>query len=243
MFGLSDQVGGDELRIAVIGKDDGFGGAASMSMAQSALTRRLAAVTKRLPGAEDFIDARNRTRAVSESGNGLRATDARDFYAQTLGGSEKRGPGLRADDNDFAHARFLRGHDGHQQCGNEREAAAGKIAADRVDGADALTCTHARLNFDVPFKRLLLFCHGANVARGVIDGREKIRGDFALRFFQFDAGYPDIFRAERHTIEALGVAKSEASPRRRTSSTMREAARLFVKLGADNGIMKALYRA
>ena len=41
----------------------------------------------------------------------------------------------------------------------------------------------------------------------MIDGGEKIRGDFALRFFQFGARDPDIFRVERQAIEALGIGK------------------------------------
>ena len=41
----------------------------------------------------------------------------------------------------------------------------------------------------------------------MIDGGEEIRGDFALRFFQLCARDPDIFRAERQAIEALGVSK------------------------------------
>ncbi len=89
MLGLSDQVGGDELRIAVIGEDDGFGGAGEHVDGAIGADQALGGGDEAIAGAEDFIDARNRTRAVSESGNGLRAADARDFFhAQTLGGSQ-----------------------------------------------------------------------------------------------------------------------------------------------------------
>ena len=140
-----------------IGEHDGFGGAGEHVDGAIGADEPLGGGDEAIAGAENFVDARNRTRAVGERGDGLRAADAGDgAHAQALGGGEKRGSGLRADDDDLPHARFLRGNDGHEQRRNERKAAAGKIAADRFDGAHALAGADARLDFDIPFERLLL---------------------------------------------------------------------------------------
>ena len=174
VLGLSDQIGGDELRIAALGEDDRFGGAGEHVDGAIGADQPLGGGDEAIAGAENFVDARNRARAVGQRGDGLRAADARDrTHAQAFGGGEQRRARLRAGHDDLAHARFLGGNDGHQQGGDQREAPAGKIAADRFDGAHALAGAHARLDFDVPFERLLPAGHGANVARGVIDGGKK----------------------------------------------------------------------
>ena len=149
-----------------IGEDDGFGGAGEHVDGAVGADEALGGGDEAIAGAKDFIDARNRSRAVSKSGDGLRAANAGDrAHAKPFGSGEQRGSRLRADDDDLAHASFLRGDDGHEQGRDEREATAGKIAADGFDGAHALPGADARLDFDVPFERFLLLSHGANVAR------------------------------------------------------------------------------
>ena len=94
MLGLRDQIGGDELRVAARGEDDRFGGAGEHVDRAIGADDALRGGDEAVARAENFIDARNRARAVGERGNGLRAAHARDCVdAERFCGSEQRGPG------------------------------------------------------------------------------------------------------------------------------------------------------
>ncbi len=64
VLGLRDQIGGDELRIATVGEDDRFGGAGQHVDGAIGAHQALGGCDEAVAGAEDFIDAGNRARAI-----------------------------------------------------------------------------------------------------------------------------------------------------------------------------------
>ena len=199
-------------------------------------------MTKRLPGPK-ILSTRGIERVPYASAAIACAppTRATASTPSVFGGGQQRGARLRACDDDFAHAGFLRGNHRHQQRRDERKSPAGKIAADRIDGAHALAGAHARLDFDRPFLRLLPARDGADIARGVIDRGEKIARDTFARRCQFRARNPHRASASSATRSKRFVhAKSAASPRRRTSATMRAAIALGIA-AAMRGATPALF--
>ena len=79
MFGLGEEIGGDEGGIrAVVGDDDRLGGAVDRIDADIAVDLAFGKGDEATAGAEDLVDGGDGLSAVGQSGDGLRASDFED---------------------------------------------------------------------------------------------------------------------------------------------------------------------
>jgi hypothetical protein len=125
VFSLGQQIGGDPTWIALYGQDNCFRRPRGQIDRAVAAYELLGGGDVFVAGPEEFFDAWNRFRAVSQSCDGLRAADAGDFPdAKHICGHEKFAIRLWADSHNAVHTGDLGGDGGHEERRNEGEAAA-----------------------------------------------------------------------------------------------------------------------
>ena len=79
MFGLRDEIRGDETRIAARSDNENFRGAGRQIYGAIGADDLFCGSDVTIAGSEYFIHARHRMRAIGQRRDGLRAADARDF--------------------------------------------------------------------------------------------------------------------------------------------------------------------
>ncbi len=136
---LSDQVGGHPGGRHAVGEDDDFGRPGVEVDGAVGRHQVLRGSHEPVAGPDDLVHARHRLGAVGERGHRLRSADpeqpARPGFQ---GGGHDDGVRPRARDDDLAHACGPRRDGGHQQRRGQRVTAGGDVAADAVEGNDAL---------------------------------------------------------------------------------------------------------
>ncbi len=237
VLGLRQQIRGNPLGSAARPTRTTISlGPACRSIAQSAETSALAAATQALPGPTILS-----TRAIdavpyAERRDGLRAADGEDFRRARL---ERRREhdrrGTRTDDDDLAHARDARGHDGHQQRGRQRISSAWHVAAHARERLDALFDAHARRGVDDEPARHLLCGHALKIPAPRAAGPGALCIGVCSQPARSPAGpmrnlsrtvEPSLLRSAAAFPSKRAVHSTRAaSPRRRTSPMIRAASR------------------
>ena len=122
------------------GDDEDLGGAGDEIDADFAGEQFLGGGDVDVAGTDDAVGARHGAGAVGEGGDGLRAAHLEDVRdAQQGGGAEDFGHGPCGQATQMlAHARDLRGDDGHHEGGGQRIAAGGDVGGDGIERADDL---------------------------------------------------------------------------------------------------------
>src|SRR6267143_1455384 len=204
MFGLRQEISGNPARITVFAENNRFRWAGRQIDRTIAAHKLLGGGDVLIARSEDFFDARNRLGAVGECGNGLSATDTSDALDPEDGsGRKKRGVRPRANDFDLGYAGNDGRHNGHDQRGDERELPPGNVAADGFDGAHDLADLHAGFDLDRPRLRQLPFCKTPDIARGVFDGADKMRGHLFASATNVAFRDPQIFAPKINPVELL----------------------------------------
>src|SRR5277367_311837 len=102
--------------------------------------------------------------------------------------------GFRTNYYDAFYPCLFCGDDGHEQGGEQGEAAAGNVAADGVDGADELGDFHTRLDFEGPRLRQLFLRDTADVAGSMSDGVAKFPSNSCCCGLEFLRREPQTIR-------------------------------------------------
>src|SRR5207245_10332433 len=114
-----------------------------------------------IPGAKNLVDARDVPRPIGESRDRLRPANPRDAsYTEKISRGKQLRVRPRRSDDDARHARDACGNYGHQERGDEREAAARNVAADTIERADELAYPQARFDLERPWASELVRCAG-----------------------------------------------------------------------------------
>src|ERR1700676_823390 len=202
MLCLREKIGSDPSWVSICRENDGFCRACRKIDGAIAADELFCDGDKSVARTEKFIDAGNALGAVGQRGDGLCATNAGDLrYAKQTCGGEELWIRFGANCGNAIHASNSCGDDSHQQSGDERETAAGNVAADGFNGADELRDGHSGLDCERPRMRQLFFSDAANVAFGVAQRSEKFRADLFARGVDFALRDPDTAAAKVYPIK------------------------------------------
>ena len=199
MLALRDQIGSNVASRASGGHNQNFRGPCQQIDGAVGTDQSFGGGDITIARPENLIHARNRSRAVGERGNGLRAADMRDFLdPQQIGRREQRRIGLGTRDHDAAYAGNLRGYRRHQQRRNQRKTAARDVTADGFERLDALADAHSGLDDDAPRSRPLLFGNAANVPRGMREGCAQLARNLLRRGAAVPRAHPQRLGRKPH---------------------------------------------
>ena len=153
VFGLAQEVRGGQLAVAaVVGDDQGFGGAGQEVDAHPPEEQALGFGDVGVAGADEHVHGRDGLRAEGHGGHRLHAAQAVDFVraAEMHGGDHRvaRRPLVwRPAGDDAAHAGHFGSDHAHMRRGDHRILAARHVAADAVDRQVAVAEHHAGTDF------------------------------------------------------------------------------------------------
>ncbi len=183
MFGLSEQVCGDELRrcaasSAITSTSDGPAGRSSAAPCRIGGDDLLGGSDVGAARPEDLVDLRNALGAVSHCGDRLRAADLEHRVdAAELSGDEHSGicttaRSRRRAQNSTRAAHELRRHGDHDHRRRQRRRACGYVETHGRDRANHSLTAHARHRLDRQRTWQLRFVERANVLDRALDRRD-----------------------------------------------------------------------
>ncbi len=177
MFGLGEEIGGDELGVGgIIGEDEDLAGAGEKIDGDIAEEEAFGGDDIGVAGAEHLLDAADGSGAECEGGDGLGAADAMDLGGAGGGGGEKEGGidgsvlAARGGDDDLGTAGGLGQGDGHQGGGDQGCGAAGDVDADALEGVELFTDRGAVMISALPVLAEGTAGELGDIAMGIIDG-------------------------------------------------------------------------
>ena len=211
MFGLTEQVGGNEGGIgSFVGNHQNLGGAGDHIDGNFAVEQPLCGGDVGVAGADDLLHLADAFRAAGERGDTVDAAEAVDFgHAGKFHRVEncrmhRPVPPGRSDGNDLLHPRGGGDSGGVDHRGNQGRGAARNVDADPVERFKFLPERDAGADLRLPVARHGPFREGAHLRERRADRPTLCRSERLLRLLDLRLVDPEAVRRQGDVVELLG---------------------------------------